>query len=417
MTELEHYTPSTQAVDLRDRNTDSWTDVVVQVVRLAQEIAHTEFVPAGLRGSPEKTTAAILYSRELGLPPMTGLSGVHVIDGKAGISAETMRALILQAGHDFVVAEMSEARVVVKGRRRGQQEWSTASFTIGEANRAGLTRPSKSGRPSNYTLYPGDMLLARATTRLARMVFADVIHGMRSTEELTDMQWTEDVDQGSPAPQASATVSRAPRASRAQSPAPDASPKGGTGQSEDAGGVDTPALGAEREQQSPPASSATTGRTSARKRAPLRGRGRAVEGGESAPVSGDGADSPGSEAETPPAEQPAVQPAEQDTKTDTETLPADDPTDEVQDAEIVDEEPRIGVGQCAGIMAHFKRLHVEDRAERLWWTSQLAGREVTTTNNLTAGEATKVLAALERLRNRDALETLGAQLADEGGDQ
>ncbi|MEA5054266.1 MAG: hypothetical protein VB093_12590, partial [Propionicimonas sp.] len=80
--------------DLRDVATDSWTDVLGDVINLARGIAGTEFVPNGLRGSIEKTSAAILYGRELGLPPMTALGSVHVVEGRAGISAEAMRALI-----------------------------------------------------------------------------------------------------------------------------------------------------------------------------------------------------------------------------------------------------------------------------------------------------------------------------------
>ena len=84
--------------------------VLGDVATLSRGICGTEFVPAGLRGSMEKTTAAILYGRELGLPPMTALGSIHVIDGRAGTSAESMRALILQAGHELEIREMTTSR-------------------------------------------------------------------------------------------------------------------------------------------------------------------------------------------------------------------------------------------------------------------------------------------------------------------
>lgn len=193
--------------DMRDRRTDSWTDVLMPTVNLAGNIAGTEFVPTGLRGSTEKVTAAILYSRELGLPPMTGLGSVHVINGKAGISAETMRALVQQAGHQIRTTEMTESRCVMKGRRRDEEEWVTASYTMNEADRAGDSKKNQ-----NYRTRPAEMLFARCTTRLCRMAFADVIHGMASTEELDDLA-AEDGEAPAiePTDPSQTTVKRAPR--------------------------------------------------------------------------------------------------------------------------------------------------------------------------------------------------------------
>lgn len=182
-----------RASDLRDVATDSWTDVLGDVVTLSRGIAGTEFVPAGLRGSVEKTTAAILYGRELGLPPMTALGSIHVIDGRAGTSAESMRALILQAGHELEIREMTTSRCRIAGRRRGSESWTEAVAAKAEFDQVRIrTRGGsmKLTEKDNWRNWPAEMLLARATTRLARMMFADVIHGMRSTEELSDMTET-----------------------------------------------------------------------------------------------------------------------------------------------------------------------------------------------------------------------------------
>lgn len=160
---------------------DSWTSVLGSVIELARGICTTEFVPKGLQ-TVEKTTAAVLYSRELGLPPMTGLGSIHVINGRAGISAELMRALVQRAGHQIRITEMSADRCLIKGRRDGEEEWSTASYTMTEAVKA-----KDVDKNPNYKTRPAEMLLARATTRLCRMVFADVIHGLASTEELEDL--------------------------------------------------------------------------------------------------------------------------------------------------------------------------------------------------------------------------------------
>ena len=156
---------------------DSWTQVAAQVIKLASEICNTPFVPAGLRGSAPATAAAILAGRELGLGPFASLGNIHVINGKTGLSALLMRALIQGQGHDWQDVEVSDTRVVVKGRRKGEQEWTTAEFTAAQAKVAKI----------DISAYPQDKLYARATARLARRKFADVIAGMpHSAEELED---------------------------------------------------------------------------------------------------------------------------------------------------------------------------------------------------------------------------------------
>ena len=177
-------------------DTDSWVTVVRDVTLLAQQIADTSFVPKGLRGSVPATAAAMLYGREVGLPPMTALSQISVVDGKPGVSAEAMRALVVAAGHEIEFLETTSAICRIRGRRLRSSTWTDVTWTIDDARRAGLLR-----RGSAWESYPADMLVARATTALCRRVFSDVIHGFRSVEELDDMN-------APPAPPASSTTRR-----------------------------------------------------------------------------------------------------------------------------------------------------------------------------------------------------------------
>lgn len=163
------------------QDTDSWVQVMAQVVRLAEHVAPTDFVPRGLRGNVPATTAAMLYGREVGLPPMTALTSIHVVDGRPGMSAEAMRSLVYAAGHEIVFDESTGAICRMRARRRASNEWTSLSWTIDMARAAGLMGKD------NWKKYPRDMLIARCTTALCRMVFPDVIHGFRSTEELGDM--------------------------------------------------------------------------------------------------------------------------------------------------------------------------------------------------------------------------------------
>jgi hypothetical protein len=155
---------------------DSWTAVASEVVKLANVIYDTPFVPDGLRSGPA-VAAAILAGRELGLGPMTALANVHVIKGKPGLSALLMRALILAQGHQWRDVEVTDTRAVIEGKRKGESEWTRVAFTADQAKQAKI----------DLTGYPQDKLYARATTRLARRKFADVIAGMPySAEDLAD---------------------------------------------------------------------------------------------------------------------------------------------------------------------------------------------------------------------------------------
>jgi hypothetical protein len=154
--------------------------VIAPLADLAERICRTEFVPTSLRSKPEATLAAMLTGEELGIKPMTALQKIHVIEGRPGLAAELMRALILQHGHDIWVEEKSNTRVTVAGRRKGTDRVSKVTWTADDVKKAGLD-----GRP-NHKRYPRAMLTARATAELARDIFPDLIGGLYAVEELSD---------------------------------------------------------------------------------------------------------------------------------------------------------------------------------------------------------------------------------------
>lgn len=210
MTDIAIWQPGEVAspAELPNSQLDDWIMVADKVVRLAEVVCRSPFVPDGLRGSVPATAAAILTGRELGIPPMTSLANIHVIHGKPGLSALVMRALVLSKGHEWQDVDVTNTRVVVKGRRKGESEWTAASFSVQDAQTAKLQLGG----------YPQDKLYARASARLARRKFADVIAGMPySIEELEDGITDED----SPAAEAAAAAPAA---------APDGQPKPRTAQ-------------------------------------------------------------------------------------------------------------------------------------------------------------------------------------------
>lgn len=146
--------------------------------RLAQRTTNTEMIPKALRGRPDAALAVMVYGHEIGLAPMTALREVFIIDGTPSCSAKLMRALIFRAGHVLRFEDVSTERVVVYGERNDGQGSARVTWTLDDAKRAGLLTKDV------WKKYPSDMLVARATSRIARLIFADATIGY-TPEELS----------------------------------------------------------------------------------------------------------------------------------------------------------------------------------------------------------------------------------------
>jgi hypothetical protein len=223
MTELQRYDQGGQIGQPADGSAtysqlsplDHWVLVVRDVSRLASTIADTPFVPDGMRGNPAAVTAAILTGREMGLGPMTSLQHIHVIKGKPGKSAEIMRGMVLASGHHIRDVEVTDTRAVLEGRRRDEDQWTRVTFTADQARRAKIDLGG----------YPEDKLYARATTRLCRRKFADVVGGISMTiDELEDTPDDASGATAAPAPTAPADAPATPKRTAKRRTAPKKDP-------------------------------------------------------------------------------------------------------------------------------------------------------------------------------------------------
>lgn len=158
-----------------------WAHSATAAQTVAEQLVKTSFVPEAFRGKPYEATAAILAGLECGLSPMAALRSFDVIQGQAAPRALTLRAIVQSHGHQIEVVESSATRCKMRGKRRNATAWMTVDWTLDRARSLGLLNKN------NWKTQPQAMLIARATSELARLVAADAILGIGySVEEIAD---------------------------------------------------------------------------------------------------------------------------------------------------------------------------------------------------------------------------------------
>lgn len=208
-----------------------------QCFSLAERVARSNLLPAAYRGKPTETAIAMLYGAEIGLPPMTSLQRIVVVEGKPTLDAQGMVARIRGDGHSLS-GEMGPAEAIVIGVRADTGDTMTVRWTIEMARAAGLANKDV------WKKYPASMLWARAVSQLARALFADVLMGVSYTpEEMQDVVDDGPASTGAqrPAPaslRTEETVLRPPPGAPAAAPVVHADPETGEVVDPDEGIVD-----------------------------------------------------------------------------------------------------------------------------------------------------------------------------------
>lgn len=149
-----------------------------RLIRQAEYLAGTDLVVRQLQGKPANIAFIMLIARALGMDAAWGLTRIYIVEGKPTLAAETMRALVLREGHHIHFQTLSSEQVVMVGWREGQEEWPTeVKWDLEDARRAGVLGKN------TWKAFPQDMLTARCTTRLCRLIFPDVLMGMTWSPE------------------------------------------------------------------------------------------------------------------------------------------------------------------------------------------------------------------------------------------
>jgi 5'-3' exonuclease len=148
-----------------------------QAMQLAKAMHDSRLFAA--YGTPHAVLSTIIAGRELGLPTMASLRAFHIVEGKHQMHADLIRALVLRSGlvEYFRCTERTPERATFAAKRKGDPELSL-TYTVAEAQAAGLVK-AKSGWEKN----PADMCVARASSKLARLVAPEIVFGIYAPEE------------------------------------------------------------------------------------------------------------------------------------------------------------------------------------------------------------------------------------------
>jgi hypothetical protein len=156
---------------------ESYANNLQQKLSMAVVLLKSGMLPTHYR-SPESVLTAILYGRELGFSPIRALNSITVINGKPTLEAQALKGLAIAHGGKIKTLEWTE-RICTLECTRG--DWTdSASYTWEDAQRAGLTNKD------NWKRMPKAMLYARAVSILVRNMFADVLGGLYSREEMDE---------------------------------------------------------------------------------------------------------------------------------------------------------------------------------------------------------------------------------------
>lgn len=157
------------------------------------EMLYKGGLTSGEVNNPNKVAAVILAGMEVGLAPTQALGSIMLTNGRLSIYGDGAMALVRASGllesiKEWVDGEGEDRTGHCVAKRKGEEE-RHYTFTIREANKAGLIERSKGKGP--WATFPDRMLVMRPRGFLFRDVFPDVLRGLIFWEEAQDIQTAE----------------------------------------------------------------------------------------------------------------------------------------------------------------------------------------------------------------------------------
>lgn len=151
--------------------------------QLAKYYGQSELLPKSLRSTGD-IFVTIAAGRDFGWSPMQSMRAIYVVEGKPSLSADAMVGIAKSSGvcEYFLLVESTPEKATYRTKRKGDPAEVVMSFTIEEAQRAGLT-----GKKGPWASYPARMLRNRCKSALAKEVFEELFFGVYEESEAAEI--------------------------------------------------------------------------------------------------------------------------------------------------------------------------------------------------------------------------------------
>jgi hypothetical protein len=177
-----------------------------ELITIAQTVYLSGLAPESIGKSWEQCAVAIGFALELGLPIMSGIQNIAVINGRASLWGDAVLALCQTSelfDHEAFEEQIgAESATCIVRRNIGNAKPVSRTFTLDDAKAAklfpGKDRNGNISEKSPWNAYTKRMLQMRARMWALRDAFPDLLRGMRSIEELQDDPTPTTILQGSP---------------------------------------------------------------------------------------------------------------------------------------------------------------------------------------------------------------------------
>jgi hypothetical protein len=167
-----------------------------EAFRVAEAVCVSGMVPDSYKGATNKETASrvmigIMKGMEVGLPPITALSNIYIVNNRPSIWGDAALALVQHHAEYAGCLEKIDGKPETDGftatceikRKTLSSELitTTRTFSWADAKRAALVNKGP------WRQYPQRMLQMRARAWCIRDSFADALSGLQIREEIEDM--------------------------------------------------------------------------------------------------------------------------------------------------------------------------------------------------------------------------------------
>lgn len=156
----------------------------------AEDFLASGFLPPSFKKF-QQVVLMIQLGRELNIPPLQAINGIHVIQGKPTVSPQLMLALIERSGQmKNIKVLVDEKSAKVEMTRKGREP-HLEIFSMEDAKRMvtseyvnGVKKSISLSEKHNWKAQPKTMMKWRAISACARIVFPDVLMGLYTAEEI-----------------------------------------------------------------------------------------------------------------------------------------------------------------------------------------------------------------------------------------